>query len=71
MKYREKEVAHLTDVELVEAAFALNEMQVKSDNAKNDPRYAKKFKNQPPKQLNPDFLALKAEVYSEIDRRGL
>lgn len=71
MKYRDKDIAILTNAELVDAAFALNAQYVKFQNIQNDPRYLKKFINQPPPSINPDFIELKNEVYKEITKRGI
>jgi hypothetical protein len=71
MIYQGKEIALMTNLELVTAAFSLNAVEAKFNTIRNDPRYLKKFKNQPPPAINPDFLALKAEVYEQIKKRGI
>jgi len=66
-----KRPAEMTDQELVAKSFDLAAMRKKFEDAPNDPRYEDRFKNQPERQINPEFLKLENEINTELTNRNL
>lgn len=64
-----KDHASLSDADLLNASLAVESLLASSLNARNDPRYIKKFKNQPMPTINPVFLELRASINAEITKR--
>jgi hypothetical protein len=71
MKYKGKEIGELTTQELIDAAFDLNDKTNKFNEARQSSRFKRKVgDNVAPTPINPAFLAMKAEVYAELKKRG-
>jgi hypothetical protein len=69
MKYKGKDIGELTTQELIDAAFDLGDKTKEFDKTRQHKRFVKKVgDNAPP--INPAFLAMKAEVYAELKKRG-
>jgi hypothetical protein len=64
-----KELKTLTDAELQIASGHLNYMHDKAIEQRDNPRYIKKFKNQPAPNMNADFVELKEAVDVELSTR--
>jgi hypothetical protein len=71
MIYKDKEVQDFTDDELKETDFFLTAMYNNYNIAQTDPRYIKKFQNQPVPTINPVFIQLKQAIEDEIAKRGI
>lgn len=70
-KWQDKELKDLTDTELLAANQSMVSMREFVEGKKLDPRYAKKFENQPLPEPNPSFVILKNEIEAEINNRKL
>lgn len=69
MKYKDKKITDLTAQELTDASFKINAMRKRFDDAIHDPRYEERFKNQPDRQMNENFLELEKAINKEIKNR--
>lgn len=71
MKWKGTEINKLTNQELIDASFELNKIQSNYDNKISNPKFLKKFENQPIPTPNPAFIQLQEEVKTEIEKRSL
>lgn len=69
MKYKDKDISSLTIQELTDVSFKLSAMRKRFDDAILDPRYEERFKNQPDRQMNANFLELEKAINQEIKNR--
>lgn len=70
-KWENKEVKDLTNNELVMASWTLENMKNFQEKRKNDPKYIKKFENQPEAPINPVFEELVEAITIELKNRNL
>lgn len=64
------DIPTVTTKQLIDTSFNLLSMRHRHANAVNDPRYEARFKNQPERQINPEFLKLEAAIAAEIAKRN-
>lgn len=70
MKWQDKEIANLTDDELISANSKLIEMMSFYDSKTSDPRFLKRVGNNMP-TVNPSFVALREEIAAELKKREI
>lgn len=71
MKYKDKEVADMTNVELVNANFEIDAMYKTVMEKRDDPRFKAKFKTIPLPELNSAFTNLRTEIDDELKKRKI
>lgn len=71
MKWENKEIKDLDNEHLLAARIVVAEMDNFRLDKINDPRFMKKFKNQPSPTINPAYLQLQQEINNEIFKRNL
>lgn len=69
MKYKDKEIKELTDLELVWAKVDLENRLVDLMERRQHPKFKTKMINQPEAPINPAFLQLKQEIEDELTKR--
>lgn len=67
--YKYKDFKEMTDQELDDAIVAVEAILAKSLEARNNPKYKKKFANQPPPNINPAFIELQNNLANEFNER--
>lgn len=60
---------NLSDEELANASFIIEKMLQDGLTLRNNPKYRKKFLNQPPPSINPALSELRANIANEIKLR--
>jgi hypothetical protein len=71
MKFLNKEVANMTNVELVNANFEIDEMYKKVMEKRENPKFKAKFKNSPLPEMNSAFTSLRTEIDDELKKRKI
>lgn len=71
MKWRGSDIKNLSDFDLLAAKSSLDGMHAFKEKQHADPRFEKKFENQPLPTVNPVFEALQLEISAEILNRKL
>lgn len=71
MKWQEKNIKDLSDIDLLAARDTLKNMHEFKEKQQSDPRFIKKFENQPASIVNPVFEELQLEITNEIKLRKL
>lgn len=69
MIYHFKDFKEMNDSELINASFAMSKLLNKAVSLRDNPKYRKKFRNQPPPIINPAFSDLKNALNAEIQKR--
>jgi hypothetical protein len=67
--YKYKDFKEMTDQELVDASFNVEAILAKGLEARNKPKYKKKFVNQPPPNINPALIELRDNLANEFKER--
>lgn len=71
MQWNGKEVAGLSDTELIAANQSVDDMYAKYEERKQHPKFVERFKNQPPPMMNENFVNLRNEITTELSKRKL
>lgn len=71
MKWRGQNIKDLSDFDLLAASSQLDGMHEFKEKQHQDPRFARKFENQPKPTVNPVFEQLQSEISQEIENRKL
>lgn len=69
MIYHFKDFKDMTDTELVDASFVIEKMINQALEQRQNPKYIKKFKNQPIPEINPALIELKNNIANEFKQR--
>lgn len=65
------EIKDLTDDQLKNAKATIDFVHLSSEAKKADPKFEKKFENQPKPEINPAFKQLLSEIDTELTKRNL
>lgn len=60
---------YLSDKELIDASFNIEKLLQNGLELRQNPKYIKKFKNQPPPNINPALTELRDNIANEIKQR--
>lgn len=71
IKWANKEIASLSDGELISASQTLDQMLVNYNKKMDDPRAAKKFKGQLDPIVNPKFSEINSAIKQELENRKI
>ena len=71
MKWRGENIKDLSDFDLLAAQSQLEKMHEFKEKQHADPKFKKRFENQPMPTVNPVFEALQLEIQNEIENRKL
>lgn len=70
MKWLQKEISELSDIELNKAHATLSGMLWNYKDKQGDPKYEKRFASRNP-DLNPTFVEINNEINKERSKRGM
>lgn len=66
---RYRNFKEMNDQELVDASFNIEKLLEQRLELRKNPKYIKKFKNQPPPNINPALIELRDNIANELKQR--